>query len=118
MPLNETGSTWLPLADCLTWLKVTPGTTQADQVELARRAAGECVEDFRRDLAGTPGEEEEPAFGATPRIVQAGIMLTARLYTRQGSPTGLVEFGDFAAGVLRSDPDVRSLLGRPQPTVT
>lgn len=115
MPLTETGHTWLPLARCLEWLKVTAGTAQADQVELARRAAGDWVEDQRPDLAG--GTEEAPTFTASARIVQAGILSTARLYTRVGSPSGLVEYGDFAASVLRSDPDVKALLGRPRPRV-
>lgn len=115
MPLTETGSTWLPLVDCLTWLKITAGTTQADQVELARRAAGEWVEDQRPDLLG--GTDEEPTFTAGARVVQAGLLSTARLYTRQGSPSGLVEYGEFAASVLRSDPDVRAMLGRPRPRV-
>lgn len=118
MPLTETGSTWLPLTSCLTWLKIATGTPQADQVELARRAAGEWVEDQRPDLwVEDPLEVDPPTFTPGARVVQAGILCTARLYTRQGSPSGLVEYGDFAASVLRTDPDVRSLLGRPRPKV-
>jgi hypothetical protein len=118
MPLTETGSTWLPLASCLTWLKITAGSAQADQLELARRAAGEWVEDQRPDLYVDGAEPEDPAvFTPGPRVVQAGILSAARLYSREGSPSGLIEYGEFAASVLRSDPDVRSLLGRPRPRV-
>lgn len=121
MPLSETGSTWLPLSSCLTWLKVATGTDKADQVELARRAAGEWVEDQRPDLAVAADPLADPptaaGFTAGPRIVQAGILSTARLFTREGSPSGLVSYGEFAASVLRDDPDVRALLGRPRPRV-
>jgi hypothetical protein len=119
MPLTETGSEWLPLADCLTWLNVSSGTTKADHVELARRAAGEWIEDQRPDLA-VAAVLDPPVDGyydAGPRIVQAGILATARLFSRQGSPSGLVSYGEFAASVLRDDPDVRGLLGRPRPRV-
>lgn len=119
MPLTETGSTWLPLSSCLTWLKVAADTDKADQVELARRAAGEWVEDQRPDLA-VAAVLDPPAdayYNAGPRIVQAGILSTARLFTREGSPSGLVSYGEFAASVLRDDPDVRALLGRPRPRV-
>lgn len=121
MPLSETGYTWLPLADCLTWLKVTAGSDAADRVELARRAAGDWIEDQRPDLAVAADTEADPpvvaSFTATPRIVYAGLLSTARLYSRESSPTGLVEYGEFAASVLRSDPDVRANLGRPRPRV-
>lgn len=118
MPLTETGSTWLPLDDCLTWLKVAEGTPKADQVELARRAAGDWIQDQRPDLVTAADPDADPpvayAFAATPRIVQAGILSTARLVSREGSPSGLVSYGEFAASVLRDDPDVRGLLGRPR----
>lgn len=121
MPLAETGSTWLPLSSCLTWLKVASGTDKADQVELARRAAGEWVEDQRPDLETEADPEADPPveyeFAAGHRIVQAGILSTARLFTRESSPSGLVSYGEFAASVLRDDPDVRALLGRPRPRV-
>jgi hypothetical protein len=118
MPLTETGSTWLPLSSCLTWLKVAADTDKADQVELARRAAGEWVEDQRPDLWVTDPLEVDPdEFTPGARHVQAGILATARLFTREGSPSGLVSYGDFAASVLRSDPDVATLLGRPRPRV-
>lgn len=115
MPVTEEGSTWLPLERCLSWLKIDAEAPQAQAVEESRQAAAEWVEDQRPDLLG--GTVEEPTFEAGPRIVFAGVLATARLYTRQGSPTGLVEYGDFAASVLKSDPDVRQLLGRPRPKV-
>jgi hypothetical protein len=118
MPLTETGSTWLPLSSCLTWLKVAADTDKADQVELARRAAGEWVEDQRPDLwVIDPLEVGPDEFVPGNRVIQAGILSTARLFTREGSPSGLVSYGDFAASVLRSDPDVSTLLGRPRPRV-
>lgn len=100
------------------------GNLPAD-VELHRLAAADFVEDERRDLVipAVPAVLDvdgvtvlEPAvpasFGATPRIVLGAAMLVSRLKARQGSPQGLVGFGEFGpATVMREDPDVARMLG-------
>lgn len=104
---------WLPVARCLSWLKVEAGGENADVVEQCRRAAADWCEDQRPDL-----RKGDPAtFAATERIVQAGVMATARVYARKDTAIGLASYGEFAAGLLRDDPDVRRMLGRARPVV-
>lgn len=93
------------------------GELPAD-VELIRAAAGNWVEDQRRDLAvpavlDDAGAVVTPAsFSSTPRIVLGAAMYVGRLVARKGSPQGLASFGEFGpATVLRQDPDVAQLLG-------
>jgi hypothetical protein len=101
---------WLPSATVMAWLKVAAGTPGATIVETCRQAAADWIEDQRPDLHGVD------AFEATPRIVQAGVLAAARLHERAGSAAGLVSFGEFgAASILRSDPDITRMLGRPRP---
>lgn len=102
---------WLPPETVKAWLKVKPGSPGEATVETCRAAAADWCEDQRPDLRDTEG-----VFQATPRLVQAGVLATARLHERAGSAAGLVSFGEFGpASILRSDPDVQKMLGRPRP---
>lgn len=102
---------WLPSATVMAWLKVSVGSPGATIVETCRQAAADWIEDQRPDLRDVAG-----VFQATPRIVQAGVLAAARLHERAGSAAGLVSFGEFgAASILRTDPDITRMLGRPRP---
>lgn len=112
---------WLPLdgvqaegetpaqVGVLTWVKVDADSPKADIVERCRQAAAEYIEDERQDLFDT---EVPPVFQATPRIVQAGLLATARLYDRVGTASG-VAFSELGGAglILRHDPDIDRLLG-------
>lgn len=114
MALAQAGHAWLPLDRCLSWVKVAPETAQADDVELARRAAAAWCESKRPDLTFSDAPEADPVvvtFHADDQVVLAGVLATARLVSRKGSPSGLVAYTEFAASVLRIDPDVTQLLG-------
>lgn len=105
---------WLPLEECLRWLKVTHDTPQAGAVDSCRQAAADWIQDQRPDLIV---DKDLGTFAATPAIIQAGLLATARLYARQGSPAGLASYGEFGAvEVLRLDPDVTRLLGLDRPS--
>lgn len=97
---------WLPVDRVEEWLGAT--VAEAPAIEHARTAAADWCEQQRRDVFTVPA-------GATlvvpERIVQAGVLAAARLFSRKGSPAGLVSYGEFAADILRLDPDVSRLLG-------
>jgi hypothetical protein len=102
---------WLDPVTVLAWLKIDPeNEAAASRVETCRRAAANWCEDERSDLLST----DDPAeFAATDRVVMAGILATGRLVARTDSPVGIASFESLgAAPVLRTDPDVRALLGR------
>lgn len=100
---------WLPLELAAAWCKVDEDHPLIEQV---RRAAADHCEDQRRDLLRTDPDTAAVTFTATDRVVQAGLLATARLLARQSSPTGQVSYGEFgAADILRLDPDVSRLLG-------
>lgn len=101
-------SPWLALERVLSWLKVAAVDPKAEDVDQARQAAADWIEHVRSDLWS---DAEPPVFAATPRIVQAGILATARLFGRRDTALGIASYGEFAAGVLREDPDVAKLLG-------
>lgn len=109
---------WLDPTRALAWCKVDRDAgVNADNVELARQAAADWIEDQRPDLKVTDPEAEGYPFAATPRIVMAGLIATARLKERAGTPAGLVNYGEFTGSVLRNDPDVRQMLGHPRPVL-
>lgn len=103
---------WLTQEAARLACKVATGNTDAlDRVEIARMAAADWCQDQRRDLFTVVDDVE--VFQATPRIVEAGALATARLYDRTSSATGVVSFGEYGAvTILRADPDVKKLLGR------
>jgi hypothetical protein len=113
MPEEETPYAWLDPAQVAEWVKVDPEADNAGNVELARQAAADWIQDQRPDLwvTVTVDDEEVTTFAATPRILEAGLIVTGRLLTRAGNLSGLVNYGEFAGSVLRNDPDVRMLLG-------
>lgn len=98
---------WLPLARVKAALgRVVPGTD--DDLEAARRAAAEWVEDHRRDLVWLDATEAD----VPPTVWMGAVLLTNRILSRRGSPQGLAELGEFGpAAIIRSDPDVERLLG-------
>lgn len=100
---------WLPLAGVLDHVGVDDGSDKADAVERARSAAAAYVERMRPDLWTTV--DDEPIYSATDDIIEAAILYTARLYSRKGSPAGVVSFGDVGATLPRLDPDIERLLG-------
>lgn len=88
--------------------KVAAGNADAlARVEVARMAAADWCQDQRRDLL-----DADDVFQATPRVVQAGALATARLYDRANNASGIVSFGEYAASILRRDPDVKAMLGK------
>lgn len=108
---------WLPLDDVLEWVKVEADTPKANVVERCRLAAADWIEtDARPDLdyAAVPGAGEDPATfpGVSPKIVEAGVLCTARLFDRVGTASG-VAFSELGGAglILRYDPDVDRLLG-------
>jgi hypothetical protein len=110
---------WLDPDKVATWVKVDTDADNADSVELARQAAASWVEDQRPDLnvTTTVADVEVITFTPTERVVLAGVIATGRLLSRAGNLSGLVNYGEFAGAVLRSDPDVRQMLGRPRPVI-
>lgn len=82
------------------------GSANESEVDRARQAAADFVEDTRRGLRDADG-----VFQASPRIVQAGLLATARLYARRGAALGVANYGEFAAQILRGDPDIDRMLG-------
>lgn len=112
MPEEETLYPWLSPTLLAGWVKVDAEADNAANVEQARQAAADWIQDQRKDLWTTV--DDVPTFVATPRIVQAGVIAAGRLLTRAGNLAGLVNYGEFAGAVLRNDPDVRQMLGRPK----
>ena len=98
---------WLPLADVLAWLKLTEATENAARADLCRKAAAKAIERHRPELA-----DLEPGAEADADVVEGAVLLTARLYARNGTPVGVATFGELgAATILRSDPDIAMLCG-------
>lgn len=106
---------WLPADAVRSYLGVTVAeSAQGVEAERCRLAAADVVERLRYDRITVviTAEGTEVTFDPSPAIVEAGVLLAARLYARKGSPGGLASFGDFGPGaVLRVDPDVERLLG-------
>lgn len=87
-----------------TWLPLPPDHT-AD-AHRARVAAAAYVRRVRPDLFAGDAVPTDQA------VIYGAQLLTARLWARRGSPTGLASFGEFGPGaILRLDPDVERLLG-------
>lgn len=92
---------WLPAARVRRWLKKAAGT----DVEDVRLPAA----DYTETLA--VGIDFTDPTAVPERIIQAGVLIAARLSARQGSPAGLASYAEFGAvEVLRTDPDVARLL--------
>lgn len=106
-------------------------SSEAPSVEPARLAAAAQVEVARPDLlvpidgSDATWQEvngdlswddlEDPSadwsYSPTSDVFYAALLITARLYARKGSPTGIASYGEFGpAAVLRFDPDVERLL--------
>lgn len=100
---------WLPpatVAGQLPGVELDEAGELPADVELARLAAAEFVEDARGDLRTPDG------FVATARVQLGAALLAGRWHARKGSPQGLVGFSEFGpAAVMREDPDVARLLG-------
>ena len=97
----------------MAWLKILTATPDKQNVaETCRLAAADWVESQRPDLIDWT-VPLVPVFVASPRIVMAGILATARLFARVDSPNGVVAFDELGAGsILSKDPDVARYLGR------
>jgi hypothetical protein len=113
---------WLPAERVLRWLQLeaeAEGSPLRLVAEDCRAAAADHLEQQRLDLwADVLDLETDPptvvgrTFVASDSLVQAGVLVTARLYARRSSPAGLASYGEFgAAEVLRLDPDVARLAG-------
>ena len=98
---------WLPVADVVAWIGASAGANAAE-IEWARAAAADYVEDNRRDLF-----DEDGVFRPTPRVVMAAKLAAARCYARKGSPVGIspASYSEFGAAILAYDPDVERFLG-------
>lgn len=100
---------WLPAEQVRRWLHVTSADDPAvlDVVEDCRLAAAAYCETQRPDLLDAAG-----TFTAGFGVVQAGVLATARLYARKGSPAGIAAYSELGPfEILRIDPDVSRLLG-------
>lgn len=103
---------WLPLADCLAQCGVAPGAANAPEVERARVATAAHVERMRPDLAVADVDPLLPAvYTPGADVIYGATLLVARLISRKGSPAGVAAYAEFAASVLRTDPDAERLLG-------
>lgn len=102
---------WLPLDALVDHLRVREASLEPNRaaLERARMAAADVVERARPDLWATV--DEVSTYLASPAVVEAGVLLAARLYSRTGSPAGVAAFGEFAQTIVRSDPDFAVLLG-------
>lgn len=101
---------WLPQATVLRWLVLEAEDTAAAVVNDCRIAAAAWCEQQRPDLLTVVDDVE--TFTASPTIVQAGVLATARLYSRKGSPAGATAYAELGPGdLLGLDPDVSRLLG-------
>lgn len=106
---------WLDPELTRLWCKVDSDGPKAELLDQCRKASAEWIEDQRPDLliVDTEDEDRDGTFDATNRIVQAGLLATARVLARHDSPFGFVAFEQLgAASILSSDPDVRRMLGR------
>lgn len=95
---------WLPLDAVIGWIGAA-SAPNTEAIERARTAAARFCELNRRDLI-TGG-----VFTPDADVVMAGVLATARLYARKGSPAGLATYAEFATAILSYDPDVERYLG-------
>lgn len=114
----RTDGSWLQLVDVLDQLSL-PADQPADspqwrRADRARKAAARWVEDRRPELVTVviTAEDTTVTFDASPSLIEGACLYAARLYARQGSPTGLASYGEFGpAAVGRVDPDIERLCG-------
>lgn len=110
---------WLPVSAVLDHLGVAPDSPEAARagaaIERARLAAADYCERNRQDLFPVVDLTVSPVvrgpFTPGPAVVEAGVLAAARLYARKGSLVGLAAYAEFAAQILRTDPDVGLMLG-------
>lgn len=106
------GYEWLDAGLLAEYVRQDTGTpTRPSVLEAARAAAAQWCQDQRPDLLSSDG------FTPTPRVIQAGLLLAARLSARGDSPTGVVGFAELGAAIIRRDPDIVQMIGRPTPKV-
>lgn len=105
-------SPWFALADLQAYAQVLEGAPDADvRLDAVRQGVAEFVERNRADLWSPAANDPERVFAPTPAVRQGAILLGARLIARRGAPLGLQSYGEFAASILRSDPDIGLMLG-------
>lgn len=105
------GYEWLDPGLVAEYVRQDTGTpTRPAVLEAARTAAAQWCQDQRPDLLSP-----EDGFTPTPRVIQAGLLLAARLVARGDSPTGVVGFAELGATIIRRDPDITQMIGRPAP---
>lgn len=118
-PAETPPHAWLPPERVLAWLQLEADAQLSPVAESCRLAAADYLEQQRRDL-WTPAvvdaetlEVLTPAtFTPSEAVVQAGVLVAARIYARRSSPAGLASYGELGpAEVLRLDPDVARLAG-------
>lgn len=109
---------WLPFDVVRDHLRLIEGSAEVERaagaIERARQFAAQFVEDNRPDRwvwAEVDGVLTRTTYAAGPRLVEGALLLANRLYARAGSPLGTATYGEFAAQILRFDPDVALALG-------
>lgn len=110
---------WLPFEVVREHLRLLPDSAEVERaagsIERARAFAAEFVQDNRPDRwlweADPEGVLTRTTYAAGPRLVEGALLLASRFYARAGSPLGTASYGEFAAQILRFDPDVAMALG-------
>lgn len=107
-------SAWLDLDALrheLLVVEVGPEGGPTDRLERIRLGVAEFVERNRADLWAPTASAPDREFVPTAGVLQGAFLLAARLVARRGAPLGVQSYGEFAASILRSDPDIGLMLG-------
>jgi hypothetical protein len=103
---------WLPSADVRSNAGVAEGGPSDNlRLERIRQGVAEFVQDNRADLWFPAANDPDRVFAPTARVVEAALLMVSRLIARKSTPLGTQNYGEFAAAILRSDPDIGLMLG-------
>lgn len=92
-------------SDVASFLKLPPGESESEPLQLATAAAVALVESYH----GPIDNSSQPAGAANMKL--GTIMLAARVYRRRNSPAGVEALGELGpVYVSRNDPDLAQLL--------
>lgn len=97
---------WLDPAAVKTWLHLTD-SAEDELIGLCAAAVEPFVERARPDQFDTA---DPPVFRPDAEVMQAGVMLAARLYRRRNSAGGIEAMADSVVYVARYDPEIERAL--------
>ena len=96
---------WPLLADVKTYLG-HPATSYDD--DRLQRQLDAAVEALAEDTNTPQGSDAVPAY-----LIESALLMVSRLHARKDTPLGVQGFStDFAARIMRTDPDIQALMQR------